>query len=159
MVAGIILMFAEIIIPGLVVIFLGAAALLVGLGIHWGLIDGGLDAFTWWFISSLSLIVLLRGVILHFLPGDFSYSPANDDVDAFGELALVVEEISIHHERGRISFHGSTWPASCGVKRIAAGVMVRIISRDNIRWIVEPLEEGSTQFLPITRHNPFAEEE
>lgn len=138
---GLLLMLGEIVVPGLVVIFLGTGAILVGLGRYLNLINGELNSFTWWFILSLLLILLLRGILQRLFPGDSSYQSADDDADAFGKTANVVYEISIRHDKGRIKFKGSTWPAKCGVRRIKKGRKVKIVNRDNIHWIVEPADE------------------
>ncbi len=138
---GLILMLGEIVVPGLVVIFLGAGAVLVGIARYFGVIQGELNSFTWWFILSLLLIFVLRSLVQRITPGDISYQTADDDIDAFGEVADVVNGISIRHDEGRIKFHGSTWPAKCGVQEIERGRKVRVISRDNIHWVVEPVDE------------------
>ena len=54
-------MLAELLVPGLVVVFLGLGAMLVALGRWLNLLAGEISSFTAWFIISLALVA---GVML-----------------------------------------------------------------------------------------------
>ena len=59
-IAGVILLASEVVIPGAVVAFLGSAALLIALGQWVGLIDGWMDSFMYWFVLSMGLVLAFR---------------------------------------------------------------------------------------------------
>ena len=52
-VVGIVLILAEFLVPGLVVVFLGMSALLVAIGIYLGWLVGWMNIMVFWFISSI----------------------------------------------------------------------------------------------------------
>jgi membrane protein implicated in regulation of membrane protease activity len=138
---GAVLMLLEILLPGLVVVFLGLGAWVVALALKLGWVEGWMMAGTLWFISSLVLIIGLRGLITRFLPGDTDKgSELDEDLDAFGKVVEVVEEVSPENEDGRIRFQGSSWPAVSEDGSIPAGNRAKIIARQNLVWVVEPAE-------------------
>lgn len=139
LVLGLILIASELLVPGLVVSFLGAAALLVSAGLALGLVSGWLPALTAWFISSLVLVVGVRNVFTRFLPGSSVKQLTDEDLDAFGEVVEVVETVTTRS--GRIRFRGSTWAAQSLEGELPSGTRARVVTRDNLIWIVEPAEE------------------
>lgn len=141
-IAGIILVVLELVVPGAVLVFLGAAAVIVGLLLMTGLITGLIQAFTAWFIVSLVLLFTLRGLMLRFMPGDESWQSTDEDADAFGMIVDVAETIE-KMEQGRIDFRGSTWPATCYEQTLEEGAKARIVTRDNLIWVVEPVDEDA----------------
>ncbi|MEL6190340.1 MAG: NfeD family protein, partial [Myxococcota bacterium] len=58
----------------------------------------------------------------------------------FGQRVLVVEAVSPHHE-GRIRFGGTTWVARTVDEELRPGMYARIVTRDNLVWIVERDDE------------------
>ncbi len=138
-VLGFVLILAEIILPGAIVIFLGLAALLVAVCLYLGLITGWVSALTLWFISSLVLIISLRHLLQKLIQGDVETQNTDEDLDAFGALAIVTEKIDPDAE-GRIDFRGSSWQAKCFEGSLLPGTKVKIISREDITWIVEVSE-------------------
>jgi len=143
LIAGIVLMVAEKIVPGLVVIFLGLAAVMIAAARWLGWIDGLLDSFTYWFVLSLVIVLGLRGIVSRMFPSEISLSSTNSDEDAIGRIAEVIEEIGNDHENGRIRFRGTTWQARSEFGRIFPSQMAKIVDRDNIVWIVDPVDEGN----------------
>lgn len=140
--AGIALAVLELVVPGAVLVFLGAAAVIVGLLLMAGLISGIVQAFTAWFIISLVLLFTLRGLVQRFMPGDQSWQSTDEDADAYGLIVDVVETIE-KMEQGRINFRDSTWPATCYEQTLEAGAKARIVTRDNLLWVVEPVDEDA----------------
>ena len=138
--AGVVLIVLEFVIPGGVIVFLGIAALLVCLLIWAGFVDGHMAAFTAWFILSLLLLVSLRGLVQRMMPGDQSWQSTDEDADAYGTIVEVAETIENAAE-GRIHFRGSTWPATSYEHTLNKGDRARMIARDNLIWIVEPVDE------------------
>lgn len=138
---GIILVASELFLPGLVVVFLGLGAMVVAL-LRWlGLIDSLAYSFTAWFVSSLALIVVLRSTLQRFVPSETSFTPLEDDADQFGAVAEVVETVSPRHTDGRISFQGTTWPATSDAVEIPPGTKVTILYRESLGWRVQPSDE------------------
>lgn len=134
-------MASEIVIPGMITIFLGIAAVLVAFGYKTGLLEGILSGFTAWFITSLLSIFVIREMAKKLLPGESTYKHVDEDVDAYGSIVEVIEDIKIENNDGRIKFRGTTWQATTTAKRIPAGEKARIVARDNLVWIVEPYED------------------
>lgn len=140
-IAGALLMAAELLLPGGVVFFLGLGAAFVSLLLYAGILDGWLQAFTAWFIGSLVLIFGLRGIVQKLVPAVVERGRTDEDLDAYNQHAHVSERIPAGGE-GRIDFRGSTWSAKAygADKDIEAGTEVRIVFRDNLVWIVEPID-------------------
>ena len=134
-------MASEIVVPGMITFFLGLSALVVALGYKTGLLEGILSGFTGWFITSLFSVFVLREFAKKLLPGDFYKKLFNEDLDAFGAVVEVVEEVNAANTRGRIRFRGTTWKATTGTGSISAGCRAKIVARDNLVWIVEPCDE------------------
>lgn len=126
---------AELVIPGAVLIFLAASGLLVAVCIAIGLVDTWISALTLWFISSLVMLIALRGLVTRFAPGDESFSNPDDILDGVAE---VVETIGPGENVGRVSFRDITWNAVSDGSEIGKGEKVKIVSRNNITLVVEP---------------------
>ena len=140
LICGLVLMVSEILVPGLVVLFLGISAVLVAVGRWFGLIDGILNSFTLWFVLSLTTILGLRGIISRFVAGNVSHKSLDEVQDAIGQLVEVIEEIASDHCDGRIRFRGSTWRAQTKRGRILPGQQAKIQGRKSMIWIVSPVE-------------------
>ncbi len=143
--AGILLVVSELFLPGLVAVFLGLGAMLVAL-LRWlGLIDSLAYSFTAWFVSSLALLVVVRSALQRFMPSETSFTPLEEDVDLFGAVAEVVETVSPDHKDGRISFQGTTWPATSDSAEIRPGAKVTILYRENLGWRVQPCDAADDE--------------
>ncbi len=143
--AGILLVVSELFLPGLVAVFLGLGAMLVAL-LRWlGLIDSLAYSFTAWFVSSLTLLVVARSTLQRFMPSETSFTPLEEDVDLFGAVAEVVETVSSEHKDGRISFQGTTWPATSDSAEIRPGAKVTILYRENLGWRVQPCDAADDE--------------
>lgn len=71
--------------------------------------------------------------------GDRSVENSDEDVDAFGTVVKVTQRLS-RTEVGRVHFQGTSWPARASRGVADEGDEVRIIDRENLVWIVEPLD-------------------
>ena len=146
-VAGAVLIVLELIVPGMVLVFLGGGALLVALFVWLGLIQTWVSSITTWFIVSLVLLLVLRSFFQRFMPGDAEKQSTDEDFDAYGEVVDVVEAIR-PGEEGRIQYRGTTWQAACYDHTLEVGTKAQIVWRENLIWIVEPanpLEPGNSQ--------------
>ena len=137
-IAGIVLLVLELVVPGLVLVFLGAGALLVALLVWLGVVESWTAAITTWFVSSLILLVGLRSFFYRLMPGEAEQGASTDeDADAFGEIVEVAEAIA-PDAPGRIRYRGTTWEAACYSETLEAGSKARIVYRENLVWVVEP---------------------
>lgn len=140
-IGGALLMAAELLLPGGIIFFLGLGATLVSLLLYFGVLEGWIQAFTAWFIGSLVLLFGLRGVVQRIIPAQINRGKTDEDLDAYGQRAEVCERIPIDGT-GRIAFRGSTWTAKShsNDQVIEIGTPVRIAFRDNLIWVVEPVD-------------------
>lgn len=143
LIAGVVLMLLELVVPGGIVVFLGVSAVLVSLLLYAGVIDGWMAAFTLWFIGSLALFFSLRGVVKKLFPAHVERGKTDEDLDAYNEIAVVNQRIPAKGE-GRIDFRGSSWSARAhqAQQAIEVGTRVRVVLRDNLVWLVEPLADA-----------------
>lgn len=148
LIAGVALIVAEVVLPGAILGFLGAAAVLVA-GARWaGLLDGVGESFAAWLVLSLALTLGLRRFVARWSRGERSVQSTSEDADAFGKIAVVSTAIVPGEASGRIRYGGTTWPARTLSGTLEPGTEVRILDRDNVSWIVEPASN-----LPITNRD------
>ena len=139
LILGVILMLAEMVIPGGIVIFVGISAALVGLLRSLGIIESHYASLLTFFVGSIGLWLSLSGMVLKLTGGgDTSVGDTDEDEAAFDSVVEVVKTISEDHTHGRIRFQGSTWAARSAAGDIPSGEWARIILRDNLVWVVEP---------------------
>lgn len=137
--SGIFLMAIEFLIPGLVMVFVGLGALTVALGMHLGHIDGVLQQFITFFISSIIYLLTLRFLVLRFVPTVTRKENIDEDEEVMGSIVEIVADIN-SGEFGRVEHSGSSWQARAeGDQTILKGEQVKIIGRDNITWIVQKI--------------------
>ena len=130
-VAGAVLILLECIVPGMVLVFLGAGALVVALLIWLGLIQSWVVSITIWFIVSLLLLLVLRSFFQRFMSGEAEKQSTDEDLDAFGETVEVVETIA-PDRKGRIRYRGTTWQAACYDGTLEVGSMAKIVYREDL---------------------------
>jgi membrane protein implicated in regulation of membrane protease activity len=137
--SGIFLMAIEFLVPGLVMVFVGLGSLTVVLGMHFGYIDGILQQFTTFFISSIIYLLTLRFLVLRFVPSVTRKANIDEDEEVMGSIVEIVAEIT-SGEFGRVEHSGSSWQARAeGDQTILKGEQVKIIGRENITWIVQKI--------------------
>ncbi len=140
-VIGLFLILAEIILPGGIVILLGAACIVVSSLLWGGIVEGISQSLTVWFITSIVLLLGFRGLTQKLIGGDSHVDNTDEAVDLYGQVAEVKETIGPGEKQGRIHFQGSDWPAVADGRVIEAGEIVRIICQQNIAFVVERNEE------------------
>ncbi|MCL1056664.1 NfeD family protein [Shewanella gelidimarina] len=138
---GLFLMLAEIILPGGIVILLGAACLVVAGALATGIVEGIVQSLTLWFISSMVLLLAFRQLTQKLVGGDAHVDSTDEELDLYNQIATVKQTIGPAQKTGRIEFQGSEWPALGDGSEIVAGSQVRVICRDNIALVVEPLAD------------------
>lgn len=133
----------EMLMPGFVIFFFGLGALVTALC---SLIPG-VDSLIWlqiliFVIFSIFSIVFLRRHFARIFAGSvFDSSRESKDESEAGEFAEVTEKITASRE-GRIRFRGTTWPASSTGADADPGSQVRIVSRNGMIYMVEPVADA-----------------
>jgi len=129
----------EFLVPGLVMVFVGLGSLTVVFGMYFGYIDGILQQFITFFISSIIYLLTLRFLVLRFVPSVTRKENIDEDEEVIGSIVELVEDIN-SGEFGRVKHSGSSWQARAeGDQTILKGEQVKIIGRDNITWIVQKI--------------------
>src|SRR5687768_8757779 len=141
LIAGIVLIATELFLPGLVVCFLGAAAIIVAVLRWFGLIPGLVESMTVWFITSIVLLIGLRHFLLKWIPSESTYDLTDEDIEAVGAIVDVVQTVSDSNQQGRIRFAGTTWPAVTREGTLLPGQKAKLLYRDNLVWVVESHQE------------------
>ena len=137
--SGIFLMAIEFLVPGLVLVFVGLGSLTVVFGMHFGYIDGILQQFITFFISSIIYLLTLRFFVLRFFTSVTRKENIDEDEEVMGSIVELVADIN-SGEFGRVEHSGSSWQARAeGDQTILKGEQVKIIGRDNITWIVQKI--------------------
>ena len=136
---GIILMLSEIIIPGGIVILLGASCVVVSAALGLGVVEGFVQSMTLWFITSMVMLLSFRHITQQLVCGDSHVDNTDEEVDLYNQLAIVKEDIGPGQQTGRIHCLGSDWTALGDGSEIKIGTKVRIICRENIGFVVEPV--------------------
>ncbi|HSE40850.1 MAG TPA: NfeD family protein [Acidobacteriota bacterium] len=147
LIGGFVLIGLELFLPGLISSFFGIAAILVAL-LRWaGLISGTMASFGVWVITSVILLLTVRQLALKWFPAERSFSLTDEDVEAVGTIVQVIEEVGTT-KQGRIRFAGTTWPALSKEGSLMPGTQAKLLYRDNLVWVVEPISElGSSADL------------
>ena len=140
---GLILMLAELVIPGGIVVLLGAACLVVAGALRIGLVEGVVQSMTLWFISAIVLLLTFRQVTQKLVGGDSHVDNTDEELDIYNQIARVKQAIGPGQTTGRVEFQGSEWPALGDGSIIAVGTEVRIICRENIALVVEPVIQAT----------------
>lgn len=134
-VIGFVLLLMEFAIPGVITVFFGIGALLVGV-LCWVMpLSLNLQLLIFIFTS----VVLLISLRKHFASWYArSSADVNIDFDDFlGHKAVVSMRIT-PTQVGKIEFRGSYWEAESNVD-IAKGAPVEIVDKKNITMIVKPI--------------------
>lgn len=133
-VAGILLILAEFLVPGLIVIFFGTSALLVGIALYLGLPTGNGIPFLCFSVLSVLQVIFLRRYFKGLFVGR-SLGNAEALEEFIGHEAVVVSGFNDGNLRGKVEFKGTNWSAhsDCPLK---AGDRVKITARDGLNLTV-----------------------
>lgn len=139
LILGIILILSELILPGLISIFMGIAALLIAGTISVGFISNWMSAVIAWMVLSIFLIITLRAWTLKIWPGETSKGSMDEDKDAQGSLVNAVTDITSDEIGGQINFRDALWQARTDGRVIKNGEIVRLVKRSGLVWTVSPI--------------------
>ncbi len=141
MLLGIFLILAEFAVPGLVVVFFGFSALIVGLLIWPGIIpEEGPLPFVVFAVVSLGTLLLLRKQCKSWFVGKSIGSQiTGEDDDFLGREAIVASGFdNARVQAGRVTYRGTQWDARTAEESpLKAGDPVKIIGRKDSVLIVE----------------------
>lgn len=140
---GIILIALEFLIPGTFVSFVGISAILTGFISY----IYPIGFFTQLMICSiLSFVLIITGgsILRKMFPSDKEYAPIPED-DYVGQIARVTKKIRMNKKGGKIKFRGTFWEAVCLEDDIVRGQYVKILSRNNLTYIVEKADEQEVE--------------
>ena len=144
LIIGALFMLSELIIPGGIIFFLGAACFIGAAAVYIGLITTWMSALTLFLISSLVLIIALRALVSQFVEGASTVANTEEILDEVDELVEVTETIGPADKAGAVKFHGTIWRAIGEGEEIPAGSTARIVARENISLLVtaaDPMEK------------------
>ena len=142
---GAVLIVMELVVPGLIVVFLGMAAMLVAGALYLGWIQELQSAVMLWFVLSLGLVIFLRSFLEHLLPGEQERTSTDEDADTFGTLVSVVEDCGVREEdAGRIVLRGVEWSARAIGGGIQKGQTGEVVGRENLTWLIREVKPTNT---------------
>jgi len=141
-IAGVLLIFIEFFIPGLVIIFFGLGALITSL---FYIIIGSsftlpLQLFTFTITSILCLLLLrkyFKKVFKGALESDNDGTNFNIEI---GKIVPVIEFIQPGEVGGKVRYQGTIWNAQAD-NPVAPGESVKIISSKNLTLFVEKINK------------------
>ena len=153
--AGVVLLASEFFLPGLVAAFLGAGALTVASARMLGLVEGPLASLALWGVVSTAYVLLLRSALVkYFGAGQRTRVTTDESARAYGSVVEVTEQIDGEERAGRIRWDGTTWPAISTGATIPKGGRARLMLRDNLVWVVEPVSEDTPLSPPVSAPLP-----
>ncbi len=133
-VAGILLILAEFAVPGLIVIFFGTSALMVGIGLYFGLPTAyGIPFICFSVLSVLQVIFLRRFFKSLFVGASVENAEALEEF--IGHEAIVISGFEEGDLRGKVEFKGSSWSAR-SEGPLKPGERVQITARDGLNLTV-----------------------
>lgn len=134
---GAALILLELVVPGAVFGFVGGAAVLTGVLVQLGHIEGPVNILMTFFISSIFFVMFLRTGLLKLFPSDDRVENTDETQDAIGKIVDVIDEVT-PYRRGRIRYLDTSWEAQSD-ETIETGHQAVIVSRDGNCWIIKPL--------------------
>ena len=135
---GLALLILEFILPGLIIAFFGVGAWIVALVCLITNIGINTQLIIFIIASVLSLLCLRKWLKGIFLGHAVSKQNLKENLDEFVGQKAVVKEKIVPKAGGKVEFHGTNWLAQAD-EEIGEGVMVEIISKDNITLKVKSL--------------------
>lgn len=130
-IAGALLILAEFMVPGVVIVFFGAGALITSLTTWLGLTESLTSQTLMFGTSSVVLLFSLRHLVKSWFVGKSDDENGDLDDDFTGREAMVTRDIPGPGIDGRIEIKGSEWKARAE-STIVAGTTIIIDGRDGL---------------------------
>lgn len=136
--AGIFMVIAELVIPGVFISFLGISAIITGLVLF---------VFEMKFMHQIYFWAILSAVLIFFggkfmekiFPSDKVVSDKIED-SYVGKIVKVTQKVT-PEQAGRVFFQGTEWNAKSIGSEIEAGEYARIYDKENLTFIINKLSE------------------
>ena len=144
-VLGVVLIVLELVVPGAVIVFFGVGAILTGILVSLGLLEGFGNQLLFFAISSMVLVLLLRKQVAQWFPALGDYNPYNEEEDLSGRIVEVLQDVKPDSDEGQVRYQGTTWKAKSKVSVISAGQKAKITGRDNLLLYVESVSESFSE--------------
>lgn len=140
---GLVFIFIEFFIPGLVIVFFGVGALITAITTWIGITPSLPSQLLIFIVSSILFLVLLRKYVQRTFLGKTMEEGGNSDRNfniEIGKIVPVIELIQPGKVGGKVRYQGTNWLARAS-ERIAKGESVKITGCDNITLIVEKIKK------------------
>ena len=135
---GILLVMAEFMLPGLLIIFFGFGACVVGLICFFADISINTQLIIFISTSVVSLLLLRKYLKSVFVGHVTEKQDAAENLAEYIGQKVVVKKTIVPDLGGKVEFHGTDWQAS-SESEIAEGTVVEIIGKDNLVLKVKAL--------------------
>lgn len=141
LIAGVIFIALEVVLPGGIVAALGVSTLLIALLVWLEVLTTFGHALIIWTILVIASLLVLRPIMRKLYPSQTTKGSFEEDDDLRGTVVPVTEMIPAGNGEGRILVRGTTWQASFidPAHSAEVGASVKLASRNNILWFVEPV--------------------
>lgn len=139
LIVGIVLLLAEVIMPGFIIFFFGIGALITSLSAYIFNIESVNIQIIIFIVSSLLSLILLRKFFGKLFRGKVDSLKELKD-EYIGKRAIVVHEIKPNSLKGKIEFNGTLWEADSDFF-IDKDSVVEITGRRDLTLIVKPVEK------------------
>jgi len=140
LIVGILFGLAEMIIPGLIIIFFGLGAIVTTLTTLVGLTTGFTSQMLTFLVTSLLFLTLFHKVWKRKRGKINSGDTTNFNIQ-IGKIVPVVEYIDPVEGSGKVRYQGALWSAT-SKEKIAPGESVRVIGCENLTLVVEEIKKG-----------------
>jgi inner membrane protein len=129
----------ELLIPGMITIFIGLAAVLTGLAIKFGYLNDPTSIIVTFIVATLFFLIVIRTFFLRFYKGDTSVHNVDEQEEMKGSIVIVDEDIEPYKD-GRVHYRGTTWQARSD-SPILKNQKAIIIRLEGNTILVKPIEE------------------
>jgi inner membrane protein len=137
-IAGLVMLGAELLFSGFIIVFFGIAAVATGILIWGGMPTTNGIEYAMFSGISIGLLVFLRRRFQAWFRGSSISGDSDDDI--IGREGRVESGFdSSAPDRGKISFRGAGWDARSRVGPLQPGSYVRIVARHGLTLEVEPV--------------------
>lgn len=143
---GVVLMVLELVIPGLISVFLGLGAILTALLSYFGILESISSQITFFFISSFALILIFRERFSRWFPSLEKRDFKKEEVDIIGKSVEILSDTDFETSDGRARFQGTTWNARSLGRVLRSGEKAIIVKRENLTLLLAPPEEEELRF-------------
>lgn len=138
MILGALLVLSEFFITGIVAIFFGIGAILVGIATAVGLVSAPAEQIVLFAVLSVASLLLAREKVEVWFRGNVSdrWEGDQDPVSARGARVLVTEPFD--QGVGKVRLNGVEWKAECDSGEFQAGDTVWVVGHRGITLLVSP---------------------